>query len=202
MARGMSRDIQIQLDALQQLAGFARQGSRELLEQGAKEGRREAIRVIGKSLALTDSYIGRHLRVTRPVQKGPVWEASVQATRRGTLLTRFPPRQLRKPNRSKPGTKHAGITGTVVPGRSYTQPKFFFIPKLRGSNATGIAVRTGQGRDAYLIIRAPSVSQAFQLHRGDLSAELMRTLTARYTEKVRSIYSKTAGSDPETTFLR
>ena len=30
----------------------------------------------------------------------------------------------------------------------------------------------------------------------------MRTLTARFTEKVRSIYSKTAGDDPETTFLR
>ncbi len=202
MARGMSRDIQIQLDALQQLAGFARLGSRELLEQGAKEGRREAIRVIGKSLALKDSYIARHLRITRAVQKGPLWEASIQATRRGTLLTRFPHRQLRRPNRTKPGTKHAGITGTVVPGRRYTQPKFFFIPKLRGSNATGIAVRTGQGRDAYLIIRAPSVSQAFQQHRGDLSEELMRTLTARFTEKVRSIYSKTAGDDPETTFLR
>ncbi|MCE7521960.1 hypothetical protein [Alloalcanivorax xenomutans] len=201
MARGMSRDVQIQLDALAQLSGLARQGSRELLDAGAKAGRELTIRRIGQGLALERSYIARHLRATSAVQKGDSWEARIQATRRGVLLTRFPYRQLRAANRSKSGTKRAGISGEIVRGRRYTQPRFFAIPKLRGSGATGIAVRTGKGRNAYKVLRGPSVSQAFQLHRTDLSDELQRELAQQYVQRVRAIYSATAGDDPELVFL-
>ena len=75
------------------------------------------------------------------------------------------------PRRGKGSTKHGGVTGMVKPGRRYTEPKFFFIG-LRGSGAKGIAVRTGQGRDAYKVLHGPSVSQVFQSVRNDIAPEL------------------------------
>ena len=201
MARRMSRDVQIQLDALSQLAGYARVGTRELLGEGVKQGREQAVRIISGSLALEPGYVARHLRVVAPVQIGDTLEARVQATSRGVLLTRFPHTTLRRANRSKAGTKHAGVTGEIVRGRRYREPKFWYVPNLRGSGATGIAVRTGRGRNAYKVLRGPSVSQAFQLHREDLSEELLREITARFNQRIRALYSKTVGTDPELTFL-
>lgn len=171
-----TRDMKIVLDAMAQLTGkHSAVALQTVLSDAAKHGRERGVAAIGGQVALSKQYIGRHLRVLPTAQKGDYWEAGVQATRRGVLLSRFENRGLRvpkkHPRRGKGSTKHGGVTGMVKPGRRYTEPKFFFIG-LRGSGAKGIAVRTGQGRDAYKVLHGPSVSQVFQSVRNDIAPEL------------------------------
>lgn len=171
-----SRDMKIVLDAIAQLGGkHSAVAIQTALSDAAKFGRERSVSEISKQVALNKSYIGRHLRVFPPAQKGDSWEAGVQATRRGVLLSRFENRGIqvpkKHPKRGKGSTKHGGVTGMIKPGRRYAEPKFFYIG-LRGSGAQGIAVRTGKGRSAYKVLHGPSVSQVFQSVRNDLSLEL------------------------------
>lgn len=172
-----SRDMKIVLDAIAQLGGkHSAVAIRTALSDAAKFGRERSVSEISKQVALNKSYIGRHLRVFPPAQKGDSWEAGVQATRRGVLLSRYENRGIKipkkHPKRGKGSTKHGGVTGMIKPGQRYNAPKFFFVPGLRGSGATGIAVRTGKARDDYKVLHGPSVSQVFQSVRNDLSQEL------------------------------
>ncbi len=171
-----TRDMKIVLDAFAQLTGkHSAVALQTVLSDAAKHGRERAVSAIAGQVALGKPYIGRHLRVLPPAQKGDFLEAGVQATRRGVLLSRFENRGLlvpkKHPRRGKGSTKHGGVTGMIKPGRRYTEPKFFYI-SLRGSGATGIAVRTGKGRSAYKVLQGPSVSQVFQSVRNDIAPEL------------------------------
>lgn len=125
-------------------------------------------RIRGK-LALPATYVRERLNIRPATLARP--EAVIFAKRRGVLLSRFKWRQLFERNTSKPGRKRAGVAGVIVPGRQYRVRKFFVIPQLNNGNGPGIAIRTGKGRDAFEVLHAPSVSQAFAWVRDDLSEE-------------------------------
>ena len=140
-----------------------------VLNRMATTVRLEASRRIRGKLALPATYVRERLNVLKATNARPV--AVIFAKRRGVLLTRFKWRQLFERNTSKPGRKRAGVAGVILPGRPYRARKFFVIPQLNNSNGPGIAIRTGKGRDAFEVLHAPSVSQAFALVRDDLSDE-------------------------------
>lgn len=172
-----TRDMKIVLDAIAQIGGkHSAVAIQSVLSDAAKQGRQTSVSEISKQVALSKSYIARHLRVMPPARKGDSWEAGVQATRRGVLLSRFENRGLRvpkkHPRRGKGSTKHGGVTGMIKAGSRYTAKSFFYVPGLRGSGATGIAVRTGKGRGAFKVMHGPSVSQVFQSVRNDIAPEL------------------------------
>ena len=177
-----SYDMKIVLDAIAQIGGkHSAVAIQSVLSETSKFAREQSVSRISSQVALSRSYVARHLRVFPPIQKGKSWEAGVQATKRGVLLSRFENRGIRvpkkHPGRGKGSTKHGGIRGKVKPGSSYAAPGFFYVPGLRGSGALGIAVRTGKGRDDYKVLHGPSVSQVFQTVRNDLSPELKDRMT-------------------------
>ena len=178
------RDLRIQVDTLGRLGSASDERLRDVLTAGAVEGRDKARVRIGGIVNLSSAYIGNDLRSTPAVQTRTTVEARISATRRGVLLTRYPHSVLRVANRSKPGTHPAGVAGSIVPGRTYKQPKFFLVPKLRGSGATGVAYRTGRARNDFVVTRGPSVSQAFRLVRDDVAGELQEQMAAQRLQEL------------------
>lgn len=183
------RDMEITLDALAQMQGLTRGVATTVLNETAREGRDEAVRRIGLLVNLKPDYVRAHLRWSGVTQVGKdSLEAKIQATGRGTLLTRFPYRVLREKNHSKAGSHPAGISGSIVPGRQYTQRNFWVIPNLKKSHTSGLAYRTGSARNDFIVLHGPSVNQVFQSARGDLSADLQQRLTAKALARINELH--------------
>lgn len=155
------------------------------LNATAAAARERGIQEITKRVNLTKQYVADHLTLVKA--GGSRFEATVYARARGVLLTRFPYQVLRVPNKTKKGTKPAGITGQIVPGRTYTQPKFFRL-RLLGSEAPGIAVRVGKPRKAIKVLHGPSVSQVFRTTLPALSSEFATRLADRVSFAIERIY--------------
>lgn len=155
------------------------------LNSSAQKLRLRAIDEITKRVALSRKYVDDRLLFFPATKDRP--ESRILAASRGVLLTRFKYQVLRAPNKTKKGTKPAGITGRIVPSRIYTEPKFFRLT-LKGSGAPGIAVRTGKGRNAIKVLHGPSVSQVFRMTLPDLSAEWSAQLEQKFLFIVDRIY--------------
>ncbi|WP_271273823.1 phage tail protein [Aliamphritea hakodatensis] len=107
---------------------------------------------------------------------------------RGTLLSRFSARQVRRGKYKNGKRRKAGVSFrvNVAEGRK-TLDKAFFIPSLRGSGAAGIAVRDDKGRNDIKVLHSTSVHHAFQdaiknigpEMQGELKKELLRQLLRR-----------------------
>lgn len=133
------------------------------------------IAYVTERVNLTPEYISRHLKVTKRANKGSDI-AIVTATRRPVLLSRFDSRQAFRPSRDKRGRSggrvRGGVSVAVKPGRRITMASAFLI-RLKGSGATGVAVRpTQENRSSfnkrewkeadslgYAVLHGPSVSQ-------------------------------------------
>ena len=73
-----TRDMKIVLDAIAQIGGkHSAVAIQSVLSDAAKQGRETSVSEISKQVALSKSYIARHLRVMPPARKG------------GTLARRF-----------------------------------------------------------------------------------------------------------------
>lgn len=146
---------------------------RRAVNRAARHGRTVASRGIRDRVALKASYVNRHLRVTPA--RGNSTTAVIRATRRPVLLSRYGARPLTRKTKT-PGHKLKGqpahqvaagrkLTGVSVKvGKNKPRKRMrgaFFI-RLRGSGATGVAVRTGRGRDDYKVLHGPSVDQVFR----------------------------------------
>ena len=125
----------------------------------ASKVRTEASRRIRSKVALPASYVRERLFL-RPATASKL-EAVIYAKRRGVLVSRFKWRQLWEKNLTKSGRKAAGITGMIVPGRSYTARRWFVIPMLKDSHVPGIAIRNSRARKDIEVLHGPSVSQVF-----------------------------------------
>lgn len=118
-----------------------------------------AVREIRKEVQLPAGYVREKLRINRATASRP--EASIVASRRGVLLTRFPHRVL----------KRGGIAVTVTPGSRALFSRAFLIKSLRGSGVPGIAVRKGKARLPVAVLHGPSPSQVFGTIRKDIAPE-------------------------------
>lgn len=155
--------------------------------------RLRASQKIREGLALPATYVRARLFIHRASVGKPI--ARVSAKRRGLLLNRFKHKQLWQPTkdpRAKNAKKPAGIQVEIKPGQRITVRRWWLIRGLRGSQTTGIAIRSGgQGRNAYEVLHGPSVSQAFQTVRDDLSRELRGKFKQAVSQELRRIYAYT-----------
>jgi hypothetical protein len=153
------------------------------------------VQAVYDDVTLKKADINKQLKVDKATQSRV--NAVLTAKARPRLLARYSARiktvPVKHPNRSKgfakygipPGRKLAGVSVKVKRHGSRKMIKGFLI-ELKGSHATGLAVRTGRGMDAYEVKYGPSVYQVVRWHEADITAfihqDLTRTLGAELSQ--------------------
>lgn len=135
--------------------------------------RTAASRDIRQQLSLPKAYVDGKLKIKRATQTNQ--ESRIDAETRGLLLSRFPNRQL---SRTRKGVKkRAGIAVRVKPSGAFKKlPGAFLVPlrsgRTEGGNGLGIAIRLKGNKRKFEVLHGPSVSQAFQSVRKDITPEV------------------------------
>jgi hypothetical protein len=149
--------------------------------------RAQAIPAIRQLRNLKPGYLRERLEILRATAARV--EARLVAPRRGTLLSRFPFRQLRAtytPLRGKKAgrtvKRKAGIQVEIRPGRPEILPGAFLVPLRRGNVAAagglGVALRPAGSRRHFEVLHSTSVHDVL----GDVLepvAERMRPFLTR-----------------------
>lgn len=134
------------------------------------------IGLIAQNVNLTPDYIRKHLKVSKYANKSSD-SATVSATKRPVLLSRFDARQEFRNSVDKRRGENRRVQGGVsvrvkANGARKTMPGAFLI-KLKGSGAMGVAVRPNDtsklnksewkdvDKHGYAILHGPSVDQIF-----------------------------------------
>ncbi|PWG61771.1 phage tail protein [Spiribacter halobius] len=156
-------------------------------------------REIRKQVALKASYVKKHLNVQLATERSLF--GRVYATRRPVLLSRFGAKQLTRkasgaagdPSRSIPaGRKQAGVSVRVKAGGSRKKMRGAFFIRLkrgpyRGEGATGLAIRTGPGRDAIDVKHGPSVDQVWRDVRDNIQPQADENLAREMRRQLRRL---------------
>lgn len=197
-----------ELEALaKQLEQTERQVKRAIIEtvnDTADEVQVTAAREIARRINLKPAYIAKHLKVSQRANNSRA-DATISATKRGVLLSRFDARQEFRNSRDKRGRAGRKTNGRVQGGVSvrvsatggrHTMESGFLI-KLRGSGAMGLAVRPKDksklnkkewrevGKRGYLVLHGPSVDQLFQSQIDkDGLAPTIESMATRLMEKL------------------
>lgn len=179
----MSRDLAVKADAIAQLNGTLGKVLKQVLSVEATRLRQRSVDTVSGMVSLPSGYVASHIRILPIKQNGEWLEGGIQGTNRGVLLSRYPFQQLRAPKKNGRGTKKAGISGSIIRGRRYSQPKFFTIP-LKSDNGLGIAVRTGKGRSAYKVLHSLSVNQLLRHNADSLLADVPDNLVSELSTQI------------------
>lgn len=149
------------------------------INRAAAQTRTQAARNIRAEVKLPAAYVNKHLTVAAKANSNRL-QATIRATRRPVLLSRFGARQITKSGKNTGVSVHVSAAG----GRK-RMPGAFLI-RLRGGNGMGIAARVGKGRDAYEIKYGPSVDQVFRNTREDLIDEAQNNVIAEFHRLTRA----------------
>lgn len=152
-------DLVSLLDGIDQGAEKALYRALKRVQSKAKTRVSQMIRNHPKhGLNLGAAYVKSKLNVGKPTYSNLT--ARLYASKRGTLLTRFPYRKKAS----------GGINVKVLRKGSYKNlPGAFIMENLKNSGATGIAIRKG---GKIKMLYAPSISQALNQHLPQLSDEM------------------------------
>lgn len=128
----------------------------------------------------------------------------VYGEKRGILLSRFSANALLQKSKSLPsrlkgraGLSDGSVSFDAIPaGKKLKQisvkikthgsrQKLKLFPiRLRGSNAIGLAVRTGKGKRDYKILYGPSISQVFNTLKDGLEGDASREFLAQFESQL------------------
>lgn len=142
-----------------------------------------AVRAIAKEIGLPAAYIRSKLWITGANKSRQ--EATLSASRRGVLLTRFPYKQLVGKTKSASGKpKNKGVQVKIKPAGRVTFAHGFLVPlgfkKESGDPIVGLAHRiAGQGRKIK-VHHGPSPAQVYGSIRKDIAPEAAAAYTKQY----------------------
>lgn len=159
----------------------------QALNRSIDQTRTLAVRAIAAQIGLPQKYIREKLWITGANKNRP--EATLSASRRGVLLTRFPHRQLTKNIRGKKtaegkaAKRNAGVQVTIKPAGRLVYAHGFLVPlgyKKTGEPIVGLAHRIpGQGRKIH-VHHGPSPSQVYGSIRDDIAPEAAAAYQRQY----------------------
>lgn len=174
-------DISIDSVQVQRLIGYldgidygAEKALYRTLTDVQKKAKVEASKKIRTQLALTKAYVDSKLRVGKPSYSNLT--ATVNAERRGVLMTRF---AYRKTSR---GT---GYDVKINPSNGYKNlPGAFLLPQLKNSGVPGLAIRKNGKIE---VLHAPSVSQVMNTFLPDLQKQMSEYAAVRLEKEVSGV---------------
>lgn len=145
---------------LKKMKGAISKGTVRAINKTASKVKTQAAKQIGQEVVLKASYIKKKLQITKATRNKEF--AVIFATKRGILLSRFSNKQLTR-KAKQGGKKNAGISVKVGRKKSRKKMRGAFYIRLKGSGATGIAIRKkgAKGRNNFKIMHGPSVSQVW-----------------------------------------
>lgn len=159
----------------------------QALNKGIDQTRTLAVRAIANEIGLPQKYIREKLWITGANKNRP--EATLSASRRGVLLTRFPHRQLtqnikgKKTAEGKAAKRNAGVQVTIKPAGRLVYRHGFLVPlgyKNTGEPIIGLAHRIeGQGRKIH-VHHGPSPAQVYGSIRDDIAPAAAAAYVRQY----------------------
>lgn len=169
----------------------------DALNHGAEFGRSAAVTKIHRELNLDLGYIDQRLKVSTKADAARLRSVISAGRRRGSTHRAYGAKYINKPAKSSlrrltgrrlgnvpRGKKAAGLGGYRVKrgGKMLRFPNGFLI---EGRNNNIITVRrTGKGRNDLQTLYGPSVSQAFDAVRDDISPVIESVMTERIQQKL------------------
>lgn len=188
-----SRGLNNTLQTVRQMPNRLARTRTRAINRTAREGKKFTAQKVFESVNLKKSDINKRLKVEKATRSRP--EATLTAAFRPRLLSRFGARartqRVKHPERSKgfarfgiqPGRKFAGVSVKVKRSGARKILKSGFLIPLRGSNAMGLAVRTGRGRKAYKVLHGPSVHQVVRWNAADIERFIRQDLARTFDEE-------------------
>jgi len=140
------------------------------INKTAAKAKTLASKKIREQVNLKAGYVGSHLKVKKSTFS--TLSASIWATKRGVLMTRYPHRKIKK-----------GVKVKIKKGGAYRLINGGFImTNLSNSGASGVAVRdNGKIKMLY----SPSVSQVFNTVRDDIAPETDIYLQQQFEREIK-----------------
>ncbi|WP_022949520.1 phage tail protein [Methylohalobius crimeensis] len=164
------------------------------VNKAATESRKQSSKLVRADVNLKARDVNKRLEVKRANKSRP--HAKLIARSRPMLLSRFGARVLTRrvkhPSRSKgfpkygipAGRKFAGVSLKVKRAGSRKKMRGGFFIELKGSGATGLAVRTGKGRDAYRVLYGPSVRDVVEWNEDEIEAYILDRIGEHFAENL------------------
>jgi len=140
------------------------------INKTAAKAKTLASKEIRAQVNLKAGYVGKHLTIKKSTFN--TLTASIWATKRGVLMTRYPHRKIKK-----------GVKVNIKKGGGYRLiGGGFIMTNLSNSGASGIAVReNGKIKMLY----SPSVSQVFNTVRDDITPETDKYLQLQFEREIK-----------------
>lgn len=152
----MADDLRRVGNAIKAIGGNVNEALKKQLEAASIQLRLDAIEKLSSIAALDKGYISAAIKIKQLQVDGNDLIGGIYGDKNRTSLASYPHKQMFGPAKSG-GVKRHGVSGEVIRGRQYQARRFFILPF--GNGRKGIAVRTGQGRNAYKVLHSLSVNQ-------------------------------------------